>query len=90
MGRGTREVILSAACLLAVVGGLIATDARVRDRFTSAFGAATYTGATEWTAHVDAIGSAVLQAARDQSIEHAPLLIFAAVAGVLVVFMLRT
>jgi hypothetical protein len=90
MGRGIREFIVSAACLIAVLAGLIAADSRVRDRLTAAFSTATHSGATEWTARVDAIGSAVLRAARDQSIEHAPMLIFAAVAAVLVVFMLRT
>jgi hypothetical protein len=33
---------------------------------------------------------AVYQAVRDQSIEHAPLTIFVVIAGVLLLFMLRT
>jgi hypothetical protein len=90
MGRRIRELLLSAACLFAVLGGLIAADSRVRDRFMAAFDTATHVGPTEWTARVDAFGGAVLQAARHQSIEHAPLLIFAAAAAILVAFMLKT
>lgn len=90
MTRGFRELMASAACLTAVLLGLIAIDPRVRDRFVAAFGSAAGTGAGEWTARLDALGGAVLQAAREQSIDHAPMLIFAAVAAVLVIFMLRT
>ena len=40
--------------------------------------------------HVEEIVLVVIQAVRDQSIEHAPLVIFALAAAVLVLFMLRT
>jgi hypothetical protein len=39
---------------------------------------------------LSALGNALLVAARDQSIEHAPMLVFTAVAVVLVFFMVRT
>ena len=36
------------------------------------------------------LGSAIALAARDQSIDHAPMLVFTAVAILLVIFMVRT
>jgi hypothetical protein len=36
------------------------------------------------------LGAAVAAAARDQSVEHAPMLVFTAVAILLVIFMVRT
>ena len=90
MHRRSRDLILSAVCLIVVLAGLIAIDPRVRDRFTAALGTATHTGASEWVAQADAIGSAVVQAARHQSVDQAPLVIFTVVAGLLVIFMLRT
>jgi hypothetical protein len=43
---------------------------------------------TGW--YIQDASHAVMQAFKDQSIEHAPLMIFAVAAGVLVLFMLRT
>jgi hypothetical protein len=39
---------------------------------------------------LEALGSALALAVRDQSIEHAPMLVFTAVAILLVIFMVRT
>jgi hypothetical protein len=39
---------------------------------------------------LDTLGSALALAARDQSIEHAPMLVFTAVTILLVLFMVRT
>jgi hypothetical protein len=87
MVRGARESLTSALCFAIILGMLIALDARVRDRFVGVM----HDAATEpWGERVGAFGAIILQAARDQSIEHAPLLIFSLVATVLVLFMLRT
>ena len=85
---GIRQSALSLAVFALVLGGLIYVAPRVRDRF----------GALIWGG--DGVGSvgdraselvdALVTAARYQSIENAPLLVFAAVGAVLFVFMVRT
>lgn len=87
MTRGIREGVGSALCFGVLLIGLVAVDGRVRERFAAA---ATVDAASAWTTRVGDLGSVVLETARDQSIEHAPLLIFTAAAAVLVLFMLRT
>jgi hypothetical protein len=85
---GIQQSMLSLAIFAMVLGGLVCVDPRVRDRF----------GALVWGG--DGVGSigdraselvdALLVAARYQSIENAPLLIFATVGAVLFLFMVRT
>ena len=88
MRRGFRQSLVSAAVFGFVLLGIVSVDATVRDRFTQlAAGAGT---ASSWSDRsmnlVDAVGTAV----RYQSIENAPLLVFAGVGAVLFVFMVRT
>jgi hypothetical protein len=47
-------------------------------------------GMSSMTAQAVGLGDALIGAARYQSIEHAPLMVFAAVSAVLVLFMVRT
>jgi hypothetical protein len=80
----------SAAGFLAVLGVLVAMDPRVAHRF-SQFAVGSPAGqvrgvADQATTH----GSALFGAMRDQSIDHAPMLVFTAVAVLLVAFMVRT
>jgi hypothetical protein len=90
MRRMFRNAGVSAGALLVVVATLVVVDARVRDRV-----AAGVSGAASPRAIADAGGQAsyvagvLLSAARDQSIDHAPMVIFVVAATVLVVFMLR-
>lgn len=88
MKRGMRQSLVSAAVFSIVVLGIVSVDTTVRERFMQlAAGAGT---ASSWSDRsmnlVDALGTAV----RYQSIENAPLLVFAAVGAVLFVFMVRT
>ena len=80
----------SAFCFVAVITALVAIDERVRDRVSLLFADAATDRVGPWAHRAGSLVEVLVQAARDQSIEHAPLVIFAAVAVVLVIFMLRT
>jgi hypothetical protein len=78
----------SAAGFLAVLGVLVAMDPRVAHRFSGfTTGGAEFRGVAD---QATSLGSALLGAVKDQSMDHAPLLVFTAVAVLLVGFMLRT
>ena len=83
--------LTTAGGLCALLIGLAAIDDRVRDQIARAF---TSRGPTD---EITTLGSRLsdmvliaAQAARDQSIEHAPLVIFALAAAILVLLMTRT
>lgn len=87
MKLGFRQGFASAAVFGAVVLMLISVDDRVRDRFSDLVG----TGAvTPWGDRAGDLVGAVMSAIRYQSIENAPMLVFAAAGAILVAFMLRT
>lgn len=88
MKLGFRQAIVSAAVFGAVLLMLVSIDDRVRDRFGDLFSGGD--GFSPWGDRAADLGQALVGAARYQSIENAPLLVFAAVGGVLVLFMLRT
>ena len=84
-------VLTSAAGLFALLIGLAAIDERVRDQVARAF--TTRGPADEITTFGSRLGDMALisvQAVRDQSLEHAPLVIFAVAAVILLVLMTRT
>jgi hypothetical protein len=85
------DFVISAGALAALVLILASFDVRVREQFSLRVGAG------QPSAQVASAGTAarelagvVFDVARDQSIEHAPLVIFVLAATVLVLFMLRT
>ncbi len=80
----------SVLCLMAVLATLVAVDSRVHDRFSALVSQASSDGVTTWGERAGAFSDAVMQAARDRSIDQAPLLVFTVVAGALLFFMLRT
>lgn len=86
MKLGIRQGVASAAVFGAVLLMLVSIDERVRDRFAGLLGG----GVSPWGDRVSDLGTALISALRYQSIENAPLLVFAAVGAVLVAFMLRT
>lgn len=88
MKLGFRQAIASAAVFGAVLLILVSIDDRVRDRFGDLLSGGD--GLSPWGDRAADLGHALLGAARSQSIENAPLLVFAAVGAVLVLFMLRT
>ena len=83
---------VTAVCGVAgLIAGLAIMDARVRDQLMAIAGGRAPTGEIVGaTARLEALVMTAVQAARDQSIEHAPLTIFALAAALLLVFMLRT
>jgi hypothetical protein len=87
---GIGEVVGSAVCLVVVLATLVAVDGRVHERFDALVTRASSDGLNTWGERVAALGGAVAQAARDRSIDQAPLLVFAVVGAALLIFMLRT
>jgi hypothetical protein len=87
MKLGIRQGIASAAVFGAVLLMLISVDDRVRDRFGDLVAGSSV---SPWGDRAGDLVGALMSAVRYQSIENAPLLIFAAAGAVLVAFMLRT
>lgn len=91
MRRNAYSFVTSAAGIGAILVGLVVIDPRVREQ---AMALARGKGPTGEFAsageRVQELGYIALQAVRDQSIEHAPLTLFALAALVLFVLMLRT
>jgi hypothetical protein len=89
MKLGFRQGLASVAVFGAVLLMLVSVDDRVRDRFNDLVGSGG-SGLTPWGDRVGDLGNALMSAIRYQSIENAPLLIFAAAGAILVAFMLKT
>jgi hypothetical protein len=89
-GLRTRDWVGSAAGFLAVLGVLVFLDPRVAHRFSHLASRAPGGELRGVADQAGSLGSALLMALKDQSIEHAPMLVFTAVAVLLVGFMLRT
>lgn len=87
MTLGIRQTVVSATVFGAVLVGVMSVDARVRDHFAQLVSGGD--GVSSWGHQAGELGNALVAAARYQSIENAPLLVFAAVGAVLVVFMLK-
>jgi hypothetical protein len=83
-----RQYAISIAVFAIVLGGLVSIDERVRDRFTAMVHGDD--ALTPWGDRVSDLGGALMTAIRTQSIENAPLIIFATAGGVLFLFMFRT
>jgi hypothetical protein len=88
MKLGFRQTIASLAVFGAILTFLVSLDERVRDRFGDLLSSGTSVSPLGHRA--GELGNALLDAARHQSIENAPMMIFAVVGAVLVLFMVRT
>jgi hypothetical protein len=85
------DALLSGGGILVLLATLVALDNRVRDHVFGLFGASRSGGELASASdQLRELGVVIFQAVHDQSIEHAPLVIFTLVAAVLVLFMLRT
>ena len=82
-----RQWTLSTLVFGGVLFALASVDARVRERVSDVVSGGD--GLTPWGDRVSDLGTALMSAVRHQSIENAPLLVFAAVGAVLFVFMLK-
>lgn len=81
---------MSVGSVLVLLMVLVAVDDRVRSEVWQRVSAPPSIGLASAGYKVESIVYVVAAAARQQSLAHAPLLIFALAAGVLTLFMLRT
>ena len=90
MRRAFGDALVSAGALAILLLALTAVDDRVREQISLRFSARPAVELANAGERVRDLTSVLVEAVRDQSIEHAPLLIFVLAATVLVMFMLRT
>ena len=83
-----RQAVLSSLIFGGVLLALASVDARVRERVGDVVSGSD--GLSPWGDRVGDLGHALTSAIRHQSIENAPLLVFATVGAVLFIFMVRT
>lgn len=89
--RPIGDALISVGALAMLLAVLVSVDERVRQqvslRLTGGAAQAELRGAGVQVRDLTAV---VIDAARHQSIEHAPMMLFTLAAGVLFIFMLRT
>jgi len=91
MRRAIGDAVISVSALLILLLMLASVDERVRERMAGLFVSAPSTTELVGTGKdVSGLVAVVYDAVKDQSVAHAPLVLFAVVATVLVVFMVRT
>jgi hypothetical protein len=89
--RAFSDVLISAGALLTLIVVLAVFDVRVREQISLRVGAGNPSAqVSDASVAIRDVVSIVVAAVRDQSIAHAPLVIFVLAATVLVLFMLRT
>lgn len=88
MKLGFQQAVISALVFGGVLLALVSVDPRVRERVTDFVAGGD--GLAPLGVRATDLGQALMTAVRHQSIENAPLLIFATVGAVLFVFMFRT
>ena len=81
---------MSAGTVAILLLVLVAADDRVRDQVSQRLSARPTVELASASRQVRDLTTVIVEAARDQSLGHAPLLIFTLAAAVLVLFMLRT
>jgi hypothetical protein len=90
MRRAFGDAMISLGAVLLLLMMLVTIDPRVREQVTGAWGGPQSPGVATISNQMREVTSVVVSAARDHSIDNAPLMIFALAATVLVLFMLRT
>ena len=85
-----REGALSLLALAALLSILFVIDFRVRDEAARVVAATSPSSIAQNRAQLSAGASKVMANIRDQGMEHAPLAGFIGIAGVLLLFMLKT
>ena len=90
MRRAFGDALWSAGGLVLLLLALVSLDDHVREQLSLRFGRGASIELTTAGAEIRDFATVLLDAVRNQSIEHAPLMIFALAATVLVLFMLRT
>jgi hypothetical protein len=87
--RVVKDALISSAALVLLLVGLVAVDTRVRMRVEAALQSDLSSDVRTATAMANDVAGIILIAARDQSIENAPMVVFVFAATVLVLGMLR-
>lgn len=82
------DAFVSAGVLLVVLATIMAMDIRVREQLRAAVISSSTIG--DAGMRLREVGSVVIDAARTQSIEHAPMMLFVVAATVLLLFLVRT
>ena len=90
MRRAFGDAMISLSAVLLLLIMLVTIDPRVREQMSEVWGSPGSSAVTSISSQVREVSTVVLTAARDHSIDNAPLMIFALAATVLVLFMLRT
>jgi hypothetical protein len=85
---GFKQALMSTAVFAGILLTLVSVDERVRERFHELLANGDSIGS--WSDRASYLGEVVLSAVRHQSIENAPLVVFATVGTVLFLFMVRT
>ena len=90
MRRVFGDALISAAALVVLLVGLVAIDDRVRDRVLSVIRTGEVSSSVgSVTSLAGDVAEILMMAARDQSLDHAPLAVFVVAATALVLAMLR-
>ena len=90
MRRAFKDALMSAGTVALVLLVLVSVDDRVRSEVGARFVSNPTHQLTAAGRQAQTLTAVLAEAARAQSLAHAPLLIFAVAATVLVLFMLRT
>ena len=91
MRRALGDAAISLFALIALLVALVSVDDRVRERVASVVGTTPNTSQLVGAGReISSLVTLVFDALKDQSVAHAPLVIFAVAATVLVLFMVRT
>jgi hypothetical protein len=83
-----RQWVLSIVIFAAIIAALVSVDDRVRTQFTQLVSGGD--GIASWDNRLADLGTALVAAIRHQSIDNAPLMVFATVGALLFLFMVRT
>ena len=83
-------MLVSTLCLLTLLTALISVDHRVKERFLQLVSQTSHEGVTPAVERIGDAGQAIVRSATDYNLGQEPLLVFTAVAIVLVFFMLRS
>ena len=91
MRRVLKDALISVGAVVVLVVALVSIDDRVRERVTDILSTPPSSAEIASTgAQAAQISNVVYKAARDQSVEHAPMVTFSVAAVVLLLFMSRT
>lgn len=84
------DAVVSAGVVAAILTVLVSVDVRLREHLEAAVRAASAESVADAGTQVRAVGFALFDAARTQSVEHAPLMVFAVIATVLLLALARS